>query len=163
MKAGKWVVGMVVAMAALQAGVALAGDSKPIVKADTKDNFAAVVAAIHQQMAPGGRWQYVDRSERESIDTEFADMTDLFDRFGTVAQMDQNARDQLYKDQEIVNDILTRRDGNRVICRNEEHIGSHIPTRTCKTYAQIESERNDSQRFMQDIGRQSHPTAGDGG
>lgn len=162
MKAGKWIVGVVVAMAALQAGVALASDSKPIVKADTKDNFEAVVAAVHQQMAPGGRWQYVDHSQRDSIDTEFADMRDLFNRYGSVDKMDQGAQAQLYKDQEVINGILTERDGNRVICRNEARMGSHIPVRTCKTYAQIEAQRNDSQRFMQDLDRQSHATAGGG-
>lgn len=161
MKTKKWLVGVAL-VAALQAGAVLASDTKPIVKADTKDNFEAVVAAIHQQMAPGGRWAYVDRSERQSIDTEFADMRDLFSRYGSVAKMDQAAQAQLYKDQEIVNGILTRRDGNRLICRNEAQLGSHIPVRTCKTYNEMEAQRNDSQRFMQDIGRRSAATHGGG-
>ncbi|HET9836576.1 MAG TPA: hypothetical protein VFP88_09575 [Rhodanobacteraceae bacterium] len=161
MKTKKWLTGVAL-IAVLQAGAVLASDTKPIVKADTKDNFEAVVSAIHQQMAPGGRWAYVDRSERQSIDTEFADMRDLFSRYGSVAQMDQAAQQQLYKDQEIVNGILTRRDGNRLICRNEAQLGSHIPVRTCKTYSQIEAQHSNSQRFFQDIGSQSHPTAGGG-
>ncbi|MGH8211889.1 MAG: hypothetical protein ACREPP_01510 [Rhodanobacteraceae bacterium] len=123
-------------------------DGKPVVKADTKDNFEAIVAAIHQQMQPGGRWQYINQSERGTLDNSFADMGKLYDQFGSVGKMDDNAKMRLLTDQGTVNAILTRKDGERLICKSELPVGSHLPVKTCRTYAQIQAERSDAQEFF---------------
>jgi hypothetical protein len=124
-------------------------NGKPVVKADSKENFEAVVAAIHQQMQPGGRWQYIDNSERATIDGSFADMGKLYDQFGSVDKMDQSARIRLLADQSTVNAILTRKDGDRLICETNMPVGSHFPVKTCKTYAQMQAEQRGAQEFMQ--------------
>ncbi|MGH8232598.1 MAG: hypothetical protein ACREPU_00135 [Rhodanobacteraceae bacterium] len=121
---------------------------KPVVKADTADNFAAIVAAIHQQMLPLGRWQYIDKDERATIDGNFADMQRLYDKFGSVDKMDQAAKVQLLTDQNTVNAILTRRDGDRLICQSMMPVGSHLPVKTCKTYAQIQAEQRNAQEYL---------------
>lgn len=131
-------------------------NGKPVVKADTKENFQAIVAAIHQQMQPGGRWQYIDKSERNTIDGSFADMGKLYDQFGSVDKMDQAAKFRLLADQSTVNTILTKKDGDRLICQSQTPVGSHLPVRTCKTYAQIEAEQRGSQRALMHLIQQSH-------
>jgi hypothetical protein len=123
-------------------------NGKPVVKADSKDNFEAVVAAIRQQMQPGGRWQYIDKKERAIVDGSFADMGKLYDQFGSVDKMDQNAKLRLLADQSTVNAILTRKDGDRLICETVRPVGSHLPVKTCKTYAQIQAEQHGAQEFM---------------
>lgn len=123
-------------------------NGKPVVKADSKENFEAVVAAIHQQMQPGGRWQYIDAHERATVDGSFADMGKLYDQFGSVDKMDQNAKVRLLADQSTVNAILTRKDGDRLICQTVMPVGSHLPVKTCKTYAQIQAEQNGAQEFL---------------
>ena len=123
-------------------------NGKPVVKADSKENFEAIVAAIHQQMQPGGRWQYIDNSERATIDGSFADMGRLYDQFGSVDKMNQAAKVRLLADQSTVNAILTRKDGDRLICETVLPVGSHLPVKTCKTYAQIQAEQNGAQEFL---------------
>lgn len=123
-------------------------NGKPVVKADTADHFQAIVAAIHQQMEPGGRWQYIDHQERATIDGSFADMQGLYDKFGSVEKMDQAAKVRLLADQSTVNAILTRKDGDRLICQTYMPVGSHLPVKTCKTYAQIQAEQNGAQEFL---------------
>ncbi|HVX04691.1 MAG TPA: hypothetical protein VHA71_06170 [Rhodanobacteraceae bacterium] len=123
-------------------------NGKPVVKADTKDSFEAVVAAIHQQMQPGGRWQFIDNSERATIDNSFADMGRLYDQFGSVDKMDQNAKIRLLADQSTVNTILTKKDGDRLICETNVPVGSHFPVKTCKTYAQMQAEENGAQDYL---------------
>ena len=129
-------------------------NGKPVVRADTRENFEAIVAAIHQQMQPGGRWQFVDNNERATIDGSFADMDKLYAQFGSVDKMDQAAKVRLLADQSTVNAILTRKDGDRLICDSEIPVGSHLPIKTCKTYAQIQAE----QRGAQEMLRQMAPT-----
>ena len=48
-----------------------------------------------------------------------------------------------------------------VICRREVRTGPHFSTRVCRTRAEIEATREDSQEFMRD--RQSRSGVGDSG
>lgn len=123
-------------------------NGKPVVKADSKENFEAIVAAIHQQTQPGGRWQYMDKDERATIDGSFADMDKLYGQFGSVDKMDQAAKVRLLADQSTVNAILTKKDGDRLICKSEIPVGSHLPVKTCKTYAQIQAQERNAQDYL---------------
>lgn len=145
--------GMVLGMVLLPLGAACASNIEPAVKADNKAAFADVMGAVQQQMVPGGRYEFIDSTERAEVDTKLNDMKALFDQYGTVAQMDEASKARLFTDQEDVNAILTRRDDRRVICKSERPIGSLLPKRTCRTYGEIERERNDSQKFMRDEAR----------
>jgi len=150
-----------VAVAALfQVAVAYAYKTEVIVKAENKADFAAVVAAIHQQMAPGGRYEFVDKNERAQIDTNFGEMQSLFDKYGTVAQMDQAAKVQLFNDQEAINAILTQRDDKRLICRTMPPTGSLIPKTSCKTYREIQAEQMGTQNYMQRLQQVPQPVGG---
>lgn len=126
--------------------------SDTVVKADTQANFEAVAAAVQKQMQPGGRWQYVNKNERATVDGSFADMAKLYDQFGSVDKMDQAAKVRLLADQSTVNAILTRKDGDRLICETTVPVGSHFPVKTCKTYAQIQSEQNGAQQYLRKHG-----------
>lgn len=121
---------------------------KPVVKADNKENFEAIVAAIHQQMQPGGRWQYIDSNERATLDNSFTDMGKLYEQFGSVDKMDQAGKVRLLADQSTVNAILTKRDGDRLICQSEVPVGSHLPVKTCKTYTQVQAEQRGAQEML---------------
>lgn len=147
MKLKVWLIGVAVAAATLQAGMVLATKIEVVVKADNKENCAAVIAAVHQQMAPGGHYEFVTNSERRDIDARFNDMQSLFDRYGTVDKMDQKTKVQMFNDQEAVNAILTRRKDDRLVCESERPLGSNIPRTTCRTNRQIEQARRDSQEL----------------
>ena len=122
--------------------------NQAVVKADTKENFEAVVAAIHKQMGPDGRWKYINAGERSTIDGSFADMRALYDQYGSVDKMDQTAKVRLLADQNTVNTILTKKDGDRVICQSVIPVGSHLPVKNCQTYAQMQAEHNHSQEML---------------
>lgn len=149
MKSGNWLLAAVVGVSLLQAGVAHAYKDTVVVKAENKADFSAVVAAVHQQMAPGGRYEFVATDERARIDSNFNDMQSLFDKYDTVAQMPQPAKVQLFNEQEAVNAILTHRDADRKICTSEAPMGSLIARMKCRTYRQVEQDRRNAQQFMQ--------------
>jgi hypothetical protein len=120
------------------------------VNADNKEAFAAVAQNVRREMDHGGKYEFVPTDERAKIDRSFAEMTALFDQYGTVAAMNQDAKVKLFNDQEVVNSILTRRDRDRVICTNRAPIGSHIAKTTCHTYAQEVEARQETQKQMSD-------------
>lgn len=148
MRMRSWLVGAIVGAALLQVGAVYA-KTEVIVKAENKDDFTAVVAAVHQQMQPGGRYEFVDKGEREKVDASFTDMQSLFDKYGTTAQMNQDTKIQLFNDQEAVNAILTRRDDKRLVCESVAPLGSHIPRTTCRPYREIELEQRQTQNYVQ--------------
>lgn len=149
MKLRFWFVGAFMGVALLQASAVYAYKTEVVVKAENKSDFSAVVAAVHQQMQPGGRYEFVDQAERQKVDANFADMQSLFDKYGTTAQMDQNTKVQLFNDQEAVNAILTHRDDKRLVCESVAPIGSHIPRTSCRTYREIELEHRNTQNLQQ--------------
>jgi hypothetical protein len=81
-------------------------------------------------------------------------MGKLYDQFGSVDKMDQAAKVRLLADQSTVNAILTKRDGDRLICQTELPVGSHLPVKTCKTYSQIQAQERNAQEYL----RQSFAT-----
>ncbi len=122
----------------LVAAVASAKENykEPTFNADSKDKFDTVAAGLREQIKPGGRYEYVSTNERFTINQKLDDMTALFATHDSVAGMSQENKIQLFNDQEAINSILSKRDGERVICKKEAPIGSHIPVTTCHTYAQ---------------------------
>lgn len=147
---------LLVAMAALGLIFTLSLQAKqpvptPSVKADTKDQFVAVSDHVREQMAPGGRFEFVNTQERATVDTDLTQMQSLFDKFVTVDAMDAASKIQLYNDQSEVNAILTRRDGDREICDQEKSTGSNIPKTVCRKYSDIERERTDTVKTKQNM------------
>jgi hypothetical protein len=137
----------------LQVEVAQASKTETILKADNAAEFSTVAAAVKQEMLPGGRFEFVDDKERDTVSTRLVDMQSLFNKHGAVAQMDMQTKVQLFNDQEAVNAILTHRDDERLICENTAQLGSHIPRTTCITYRESERRRRGEIHFM-DISKQ---------
>lgn len=150
MKLRKWITGALVLVALCQGGIAYAAKDKPIVKAQTKDDFAAVAAAVRKEMVPGGRFEFIDNKERETVDKRLDEMASLFDSYGTVDKMNPDSKIKLFNDQEEVNAILRHRDDDRRICQSVAPVGSHIPRTICTTYRDQELERRRTQQFLDD-------------
>lgn len=148
MKMNICLVGMVLGATFFSWGTACASKVQPVVKADTRADFMGVVASVKKEMVPGGRYEFVSGSERQTIDASLSEMQSSFDRFGTVAAMDKDTKFQLYVDQENVDAILTHRDDRRLVCKSERPIGSLVPKRTCRTYGEVERGRLKSEQFM---------------
>lgn len=161
MKSKFWLPVTVAMMLVLQVASVQAKETKPDVKANTKDEFAAVADHVRQQMAPGGRFDSVSKPDQETVNRDLSNMESLYDKFGTVDAMDQPSKVALYNGQSEVNGILTRNDGNREVCEQVKPMGSNIPKTICKTQREINSENSQSQRMMQDFSnRQNSQPAG---
>ena len=132
----------------LQLAVAKENYHEKTINADTRESFATVVASVRSEMVDGGKYEFVQKKERVQIDEKFNDMTALFDQYGTVSAMTQDAKVRLFNDQEVVNSILTKRDRDRVICTNVAPIGSHIPVTKCHTYAQEVEAREGTKNIL---------------
>lgn len=123
-------------------------NGKPIVRADTKDSFEVVAAAIRQEMQPGGRFAFVNSAGRQTVETGLTDMGALFDQYGSVNKMDPKAQGRLLADQNSINEVLARYDANRRICWQETPVGTHFPRTVCRTLGEIQNQRNHARQDM---------------
>jgi hypothetical protein len=129
---------------------AAADKPAPAVNADTKESFATVSGWVQKEMHTGGRYEHVTDSERTTVEGKLASMSALLDKKGSVAQMSDAEKTQMFNDQEQVNAILSHRDGDRLVCQTVAPVGSHIPVKTCKTARSLEGDQRDAQKFIQD-------------
>lgn len=129
------------------AAVPIDADNKVAVGADTKERFDAVAAAVRKEMSPGGRFEFVSGLERRTVDARLADMRSLFDQFGMVDKMDADSKIRLFNDQEKINGILTRNDGNRLVCTREVPVGTHSPKWFAKRTARSGASSRGIPRF----------------
>ena len=121
--------------------------------ADSRDKFEAVAADVRRQLETGGRYQYVKADERVRVDAALTEMSAIFAANDSVASMPEPTKIKLFNDQEVVNSILTQRDGERVICTKTAPVGSHIPITSCHTYAQEVEAREGTKKQMNEWGR----------
>ena len=155
MKDKLWLSLMTAALMVVQVAAVQAKEAKPDVKANTKDEFAAVADHVRQQMAPGGRFEFVDKNNQETVNRDLSNMQNLYDKFGTVDAMDQASKVALFNNQSEVNAILTRNDADREICEQVKPMGSNIPKTVCRTYRQTQEDNGAAQRYLQDMKNQS--------
>jgi hypothetical protein len=123
------------------------------VAADTPEKFAETIKLIHEDMDTGGRYEYIKPQDKARVDTDLNAMAAMLQKSGSVAAMGQDDRVKLFNIQEHLNGVLSHSDSNRLVCEHRPPVGTNIPTTTCKTFAQIEKERTDSQKYMQDEDR----------
>ncbi|MEO8461347.1 MAG: hypothetical protein ABI451_12525, partial [Dokdonella sp.] len=76
------------------------------------------------------------------------EMMAMLTKYGSVGAMPDKTRLELFNDQEKINGLLLGSDSERKVCTREAPTGSHRPVMTCRTYGQIETERRESERFM---------------
>ena len=121
----------------------------PAVNANTKDTFETVSTWVRQQMDVGGRYSYVTPGERSKINGKLDEMSKLFQKRSDVAQMMDAEKTAMFNSQQQVNAILAKHDNERLICKNEMPIGSHIPVKTCSTAGEIEARRRSDLQYLQ--------------
>lgn len=124
-------------------------NGKPVVVADNKTNFDLVAAAIRKEMQPGGRFGFVDKTGRQTVESRLADMQTLFNQYGSVDKIQGPAQTKLLADQNAVNEVLARNDGNRRICWKEIPVGTHFPKTVCRTLAEIRSQEQNARDALQ--------------
>ena len=136
-------------------GVALAADKiveKPVA-ADTPEKFADVAAQIRKEMSADGRYEFVRPDDKAKVNADLDNMAAMLRKAGSVSAMPQADQVQLFNTQEHLNGILTHSDRNRLVCERRAPVGTNIPQNSCKTVAEIEKMRRDSQKYMNDHSR----------
>jgi hypothetical protein len=141
----------------LSCEVASASDKpNPAVNASDKDSFQTVSEWVRKQMAAGGRYAETNGEERQVVNARLDEMTKMFEQKPSVDQMSIDEKKKLLVDQEEINSILGKRDGERLICKYERPIGSNLPVKSCQTASERDQRRREDRHELdrQQVGKQ---------
>ena len=130
------------------------------VVADTSERFAQTRTAILHDLEQGGRYEFVKPDDRRDVETALSTIADILGKTGAVGTMPEDDRIRLFNVQERINALLTRNDSNRLICEKQAPLGTIIPVTTCRTFGEMERQKNHSATYLQDSSvkyQQAHP------
>ena len=119
-------------------GPLLAAKSDPVLPPGKLDpaTFPNQAALIRGEMVKGGRYEFVTDEERATVESSLEEMARKLGGHATLAELPRADQAALTKAEEQVNEILAKRDRNRVICERRKTMGSHFPQEVCETYGE---------------------------
>ena len=122
---------------------------KPVEKAvvaDTPEKFEVLVEKIRSEMAPGEKYEFLQKRDREIVNRHLDRMAEMLTRAGSVDAMQPEQKAELFSDQEKVNGILARNADDRLVCSHDAPVGSHLPMTRCHTVRELAKSRENFQR-----------------
>lgn len=135
----------------LLVGAACAADDhvieKPLI-AQTLDGFHKEADAIRFEMKAGGRYEFIRNDERAKIDARLGTMESILQKHADKNDLSGNDKMAMLNAQEEINSILKHNDANRLICESRPPLGSNLPVKTCRTYGEVERQRSEAGRTM---------------
>lgn len=141
---------LVLALAACGvAGTAAAKGPQWTFKADTPAQFEEQAAKVREEMKPDGQYGNIGVSDRNAVEADLDKIAQLLQRKGSASALSDGEQVELANAQERVNAVLTRNDGDRLVCTYERRSGSNFKYKSCMTASQRESVRRKSQEGFQ--------------
>lgn len=125
-------------------------------KAVDKATIEQQIESVRKGMELGGRYQFVNDTERYQVNRALDEISRLFSNHVSIHEMNEEERVAIFNAQERANGILTKRDGERLICEHKPMIGSNKKQTVCQTYADQQLWKRNSQSQMRKF-QQSPP------
>jgi hypothetical protein len=121
-------------------------------------DFAARRAEIDTVLADPTRYAELTRTQREEVRSALDRMQKHLEDAGSVEGLGPNAKMRVFNDQEIINTMLAQAAaGSRTVCKAERRTGSNMVKRRCRTVAEIERTRAESQQGLRRLGESLPP------
>jgi hypothetical protein len=134
---------------------------KPLV-AQTLAGFEQEATEIRAGMHQGGRYEFLKADDKSRVEARLNSMQALLQKHATQNDLNSNDKITLANEQEEVNAILKHNDSNRLVCESRAPIGSHLPVKTCRTYGEIEQQRQDAMKTHSDLDKSRVNKSGGG-
>ncbi len=126
--------GILIAACMLVAGSATAADTGTRVDVDRE--FASQRDGILKELGDGKTYSEIEAADREKVKAALARIATALDQAGSVDQLKEQQKVDVFNDQELVNNILTKAgEDSRLVCKRIKKTGSHMSSNQCMTVA----------------------------
>lgn len=116
---------------------------------DSPQAFAKQAAEVRKEMGPRGEYGGISGNERTAVNEDLDTIAALLKKRGSASQLNDSEQVDLMNAQERINAVLTRNEGNRLICTMESRLGTNFKQKVCRTQAEIDNIRRNSQQGFQ--------------
>lgn len=117
---------------------------------DSPQAFAKQAAEVRKEMGPRGEYGGISGNERSAVDADLDTIEALLKKRGSASKLNDSEQVDLMNAQERINAVLTKNEGNRLICTMEPRLGTNFKQKVCRTQAEIDNTRRNSQQGFQD-------------
>ena len=147
---------LLASLIAFSSAVVAKQPERKAVKADTPEKFELLVTAIQQEMAPGKRYEFLNKFDRRVVNDSFDRMGAMLTSAGSVDAMSPEQKANLFSIQEKVNGLLARNADDRLVCTHSSPTGSHIPMTTCHTMRELANSRAAAKDQFNDLANKAN-------
>lgn len=117
--------------------------------------FLASRDAIEKEIRASAVFRELDLAERKEVTRALDRMERVLTGIDSVEALDPPVRTQLFNDQELVNNLLTRaQSDDRVVCQRSKRVGSKLYSNTCLTVGDRRRSKESVQEEIQRLQRQ---------
>lgn len=149
MKVKTWELGLAIAICGVSAGVATAASQPWKFSVDSLASFNTQADKVRKDMGENGRFGAISVSDRSAVESDLDKIAALLKRKGEGGTLADKEQVDLLNAQESINAILTRNEGNRLICSYERRSGSNFKQKVCQTAREREATQRASQEGFQ--------------
>ena len=108
--------------------------------ASTPADFAEQAQTVRAAMEQGGRFAEISSSNKKRVSELLVHIANLVSR-GSFAELPIADQTEMINAQQEANAILTKNDGERLICTHERPTGTKFKQKVCRTAAEIAERR----------------------
>ena len=117
---------------------------------DDVAQFEAQAAEVRKEMGTDGQYGAISVNDRKAVEADLDRIEAILGSKDSVSKLNDQKQVDIVNAQERINAVLTRNDGNRLICTMEARTGTRFKEKVCVTARQREAIRRDSQKAFQD-------------
>ncbi|MBN8726544.1 MAG: hypothetical protein J0H15_02425 [Xanthomonadales bacterium] len=118
--------------------------------ANSGADFEAQAAEVRKEMGSDGRYGAISVDDRKAVEADLDQIEALLDAKDSPAKLNDQQQVDLINAQERINAVLTKNDGNRLICTMEPRTGTKFKEKVCITQSERDTIRRNSQKAFQD-------------
>lgn len=113
-------------------------------------DFEAQAAEVRKEMGTDGRYGAISVDDRKAVEADLDRIEALLGPKDSPARLNDQQQVDLINAQERINAVLTKNDGNRLICTMEQRTGTRFKEKVCVTQRERDKIREDSQKAYRD-------------
>lgn len=134
------------ALLGLFASLPLAATEKPLAFAEIREQQIQIRADVLASKPP---YDDMPKRDRERLAQRQDALLRLIDGKETLLDLDERGRTDAINSLEWIRAQIHDAEENRLVCKREKAVGSHMKTRVCKTVAERRKEREDAAKVWQ--------------
>lgn len=124
--------------------------------------FADQLKSIEADLADGETYSEIGNQDRATVRGALQRIASALESVGgNVNQLSASAKAEVFNEQELANNILTRAgEDSRLICKREKKVGSHRTSTQCATVAERRRAAEQSEKALRENQRIQMPASG---